>query len=173
MKYNRNSNSDKEEDVDFVDVDLPCNKPSVQLLVNDSITYSKKKRGVIDVNNELDKLSKAKTAQQKNTLVKHIGKKSSKAFMPISGLIGYSLLNIQAFFMNTNVVIPALDLFQILLKFRKEIRRLITVPWKPCKKKVISPTIPVVDNKNELYAEADYSNQNLINTNYTLFKTLK
>ena len=39
-----NSNSDSDDDAEFVDVDLPCNKLSVQLLANNSATRTNKRR---------------------------------------------------------------------------------------------------------------------------------
>ena len=49
IEYNVDSESDNEDkDVEFVDVDLPCNKLSLQLLANDSITRTKKRRVIPD-----------------------------------------------------------------------------------------------------------------------------
>lgn len=50
-------------------------------------------------------------------LVKQIGKKSSKTSVFIFGFISKSSLDIQAFFINTIIVISALHFFQIFPKF--------------------------------------------------------
>lgn len=43
VEYNRDSNSDDDnENVEFIDIDLPCNKFNIQLLANNSITRTKK-----------------------------------------------------------------------------------------------------------------------------------
>lgn len=60
--------------------------------------------------------------------------------------------------MNTNIVMAVIDLFQILPKFREVTRRLKTILQKSYKNKIISHTIFVVDNKDKLYTEPDYSN---------------
>ena len=72
--------------------------------------------------------------------------------------------------MKTNIVIPALHLFQISPKFREETRRLMTIPCKPHKKKVIPP---ILEEEKELYAGVDYLEQNTVNTNYALLQTPK
>ena len=60
VKYNRNSVSDNyNEDIDFVNVDLSCNKLSIQLLANNSITCTKKK--CVITNNKNDQSFKLKT----------------------------------------------------------------------------------------------------------------
>lgn len=44
VEYNGDFDSDdNNKDIEFVDLDLPCNKLSLQLLANDSITHTKKK----------------------------------------------------------------------------------------------------------------------------------
>lgn len=60
--------------------------------------------------------------------------------------------DIQALPINTNIVIPALHLFQISSKFREKTRRLITVPHKPRKKKTVPSAVPMIE-KEELFAE--------------------
>lgn len=54
--------------------------------------------------------------------------------------------------MNTNIIISALHLFQILLKSQEETRCLITIPQRPYKKNVIPLTTPIEDDKNRSYA---------------------
>ena len=54
IDYNGNSNSNFNNNVKFIDINLPCNKLSIQLLVNDSITRTKK-RGVFETEDKADK----------------------------------------------------------------------------------------------------------------------
>ena len=173
VEYNGDSDSDEEEDVEFVDVDLPCNKLSVQLLANNSTTRSKKRRVVIDTDDEAEEVSKVKTTREKKIPVKRVGKKSSKASVPISGLVGKPSPDIQALLMNTNIIIPALHLFQISPKFREETRRLMTVPPKPRKKKVVPPAVPVIEEEEELYAEIHHPKRDTVDTNHALLQTPK
>ena len=112
--------------------------------------------------------------------VKQVRKKSSKASISISGLVGKPSPNIQALYINTNIVILALYLFQISPKFCEEIRRLMTVPQKPRKKKVVPSAIPIVkeDEEGTRYALLDChvkANQgsNLIIINPKLVKRLR
>ncbi len=116
IDYNGSSNSDSDNKVEFVDIDLPCNKLSVWLLANDSITRTKKRR-VLETEDEADKPSKANTTWEKRKLVKRVGKKSSKASVSIFGLVGKPPLDIQALLIYTNIVIPVLYLFQVSQKF--------------------------------------------------------
>ena len=117
VEYNGNSDSDNKGDVKFVDIDLPCNKLSVQLLANDSNTHSKKRRVIVDTNNEIEEVPKPKTTREKKTPVKHVGIKSTKASESICSLIDCPPSDIQVILMNTNIVIPILHLFQTLPKF--------------------------------------------------------
>ena len=75
--------------------------------------------------------------------------------------------------MNTNIVIPAIYLFQISSKFQKETRRLITVSQKPRKKKVVPSAILVIKEEEKLYTEIHHPKQDTIDTNHTLFQTPK
>ncbi len=75
--------------------------------------------------------------------------------------------------MNTNIVIPALHLFQISPKFREKTRRLMTVLRKPCKKKVVPPTISIIEEEEELYAKIHHPDQDIIDTNHLLLQTPK
>lgn len=79
----------------FVNVNLPCNKLSVRLLANNSITYTKIKR-VVEIKDESDESSKVKAIQEKRISIKRIGKKSSKILVLISGLVGKPTSDIQA-----------------------------------------------------------------------------
>lgn len=79
---------------------------------------------------------RSKPIREKKVLVKHIRKKSSKVSTPIAGLVGYPASDIQANLMKTNIIIPALHLFQILPKFRKEMQCFMTVPRKLRKKRL-------------------------------------
>ena len=59
IDYNGNSDSDSNNNVEFADIDLPCNKLSVQLLGNDFITRIKK-RHVFKTEDKADKSLKTK-----------------------------------------------------------------------------------------------------------------
>lgn len=53
----------------------------------------------------------------------------------------------------------------------------MTVPWKPHKKKIVPlampPTIPIIEEEEELYAEIHHPNKDTIDTNYALFQMPK
>ena len=49
----------------------------------------------------------------------------------------------------------------------------MTVPYKLRKKKVIPPTIPIIEEEEELYAEIYHLNQDTVDTNHTLLQTPK
>ena len=98
---------------------------------------------------------------------------SSKASVLIYGLVGKSSPDIQALFMNTNIVILALYLFQISLKLSEKTRYLMTVPQKPCKKKVVPFDIPIIDEKEKLYAKIHQSDEDIVDINHALFQILK
>lgn len=105
--------------------------------------------------------------------MKRVTKISSKASIFISGIVGYLSLDIEAFFMTTNIIILALYFFQISPKFQEQVKHLITILQTSCKKKVIPLIISVADNEDELYVEANYSNENFVNTNNALFQISK
>ena len=165
-----NSNSDSDNNAEFVDVDLPCNKLSMQLLANNSATRIKKRR-VNETDEEAGEAPKTSVTREKRVPIKRVGKKSSKASVPISGLVGKPPPDIQALLMNTNIVIPALHLFQISPKFREETRRLMTVPRKPRKKKITTPIIPIVEDEKELYVGINYSERDAVDTHHALIQT--
>ena len=75
--------------------------------------------------------------------------------------------------MNTNIVIPVLHFFQIFPKFQEKTRRLITVPQKPYKKKVLPPFVPIIEEEEELFAKINHFNKNTVETNHGLLQTLK
>ena len=135
IAYNGDSDFDSDNNVEFVNIDLPCNKLSVRLLANDSISRIKKKR-VLEMEDEANESLKAKVIQEKKTPIKRVRKKSPKALVPISGLVGKFLLDIQALLIKINIVIPTLHFFQISPRFCEETRRLMTVLSKLCKKKL-------------------------------------
>lgn len=126
INYNSNSNSDSNNNAEFVDIDLPCNNLSLRLLANDIITCTKKRR-VLKTEDKADEQPKVKATQRKKIPNKQVGKKSSKASVLISGVVGKRFLNVQTVFMNTNIIIPALHLFQISPKFQEKIKHLMTV----------------------------------------------
>lgn len=161
VEYNGELDSDdNDEDVEFINVDLPCNKLSIQLLVNDSITRTKR-RQTIETDNENDKRLNPKATWEKRKPVKQVGKKSTKASVPISSLVGQPAPDIQALLINTNIVITVLHFFQILPKFREETRRLMTVPRKPREKKILSLAFPFIEEEEEHYAKIHHNNNGL------------
>lgn len=85
VEYNGDSNLDKKEDIKFVDVDLPWNKLSVQLLAYDFTARFKKRHIVININNETGEVFKAQITQEKKLPIKKVDKKSFKAYVPIFG----------------------------------------------------------------------------------------
>lgn len=72
-----------------------------------------------------------------------------------------------------NIVIPALYLFQISSKFWKETRCLITILRKPHKKKITTPIITNVEDKEAQYAEINYSERYAVDTHHALIRTLR
>ena len=85
------------------------------MLANDFITHTKKRHVI--TNDKDDKPHKPKSNLEKRESAKQVGKKSTKAFTLISSLVNQPSPNIQAFFMNINIVILALHFFQILPTF--------------------------------------------------------
>ncbi len=59
INHKSDSNSDSDNDVEFVDIDLPCNRLTVRPLANDSIICTKKKR-VLETEDGADERSKVK-----------------------------------------------------------------------------------------------------------------
>ena len=110
IDYNGDFDSDSNNNVEFVNIDLLCNKLSVQLLANNSITHTKK-RYVFEMEDKADELLKAKVTQEKKTPVNRVEKQSSKALVPVFDLIGKRPPDIQALFINTSIIISALYLF--------------------------------------------------------------
>lgn len=55
--------------MEFVNIDLLCNKLDIQLRVNDSITYTKKSH-ILEIEDETDELLKATVTKEKKTLIK-------------------------------------------------------------------------------------------------------
>ena len=131
--YNVDSNSDKKEEGEFDDMDLSCNKLSIQLLANDSNICSKKRHVIVDKDDEIEKFPKSKTTQEKKPPIKNVRIKSGKTSVPISGLVSCPSPDIQGIHMNTNIVILALNLFQILTKFQEETRQWRIIPQRTYK----------------------------------------
>ena len=94
VEYNIESNSYNKRDVEFVDMDLPYNKLSVEVLANESNTRSKKRHIIVNTDDEIEDVPKPKTTREKKIPVKHVGKKNTKASVPISGLISCPSLDI-------------------------------------------------------------------------------
>lgn len=86
INYNGNFNSDSNNNAQFINIDLSCNKLNIQLLVNHTITCIKK-RHVLETNNKKDKSLNVKATQEKKIPIKQVGKKNSKASVPISGVV--------------------------------------------------------------------------------------
>lgn len=59
INYNGNFNSDLDNNIGFGDIDLSCNKLSILLLSNNSITNIKKKR-IIKTKDKPNEISKVK-----------------------------------------------------------------------------------------------------------------
>ena len=47
------------------------------------------------------------------------------------------------------------------------------VSHKPYKKKVILPSVPIIEKEEELYAKIYHSNQDIVDTNHTLLQIPK
>lgn len=135
IDYNDTFDSYSDKHVEFIYIDLSCNKRSVWLLANDSVTHTKKRR-VVEIEDEADEPPKTQSTREKRIPVKQVGKKSSKTSVLISEFIGKPLSDIQALLMNTNIVITALHLFQISPKFREKTSCLMTVPQKPLRRRL-------------------------------------
>ena len=93
IKYNSNFKFNSDDNTEFIDIDLPCNKLNIWLLANDSILCTKK-RHVLKIENEANEASKVKAIWEEKISIKQVGKKISKALVLIFDLIGKSLLNI-------------------------------------------------------------------------------
>lgn len=59
INYNGNSNPDFDNNIEFVDIDLSCNKLSIQLLTNNLITCIKKNY-IFEIEDKTNKLLKVK-----------------------------------------------------------------------------------------------------------------
>lgn len=167
-----NSNSDSNDYAEFDNVNLPCNKLRMQLLAKNSATCTKK-TCINKTDKKAGKAPKTNVIQEKRIPIKRVEKKSSKVSVPISGFMSKPPPNIQAFLININIIIPALYLFRISPKFYEETRHLMTIPRKPHKKKITIPIIPIVEDKEELYAKIDYSKRNTVDIYYALIQTFK
>lgn len=109
-EYNGNSDSNFNDNVEFIDVDITCNKLNIRLLDNDSITCIKKRR-ILKTEDIANEPPKVKATGGKKISVKEIGKKSSKTSVPIFVFVSKSPPDIQALLINTNIVILRLHLF--------------------------------------------------------------
>lgn len=69
IEYNNNSNSSFDNNIKFVHDNLPYNRLSIQLLANDSIIRTKKKR-IVKTKDESVEAPKIKVIQKNKTLVK-------------------------------------------------------------------------------------------------------
>ena len=92
-QYNSHSNSDSDDDVEFFDIDLSCNKLSVQLLANTFATCTKK-HCINQTVKEAGEAPMTNVTQEKKVSIKRIGKKSLKALVPISGFVSKPPLDI-------------------------------------------------------------------------------
>ena len=88
IQHDSHHNFDSNDDSEFVDVDLLCNKLGVQLLAHNSATRTKKCH-VNEIEDEAIRASRADITREKKVLVKCIGKESSKVSVSISGHFKY------------------------------------------------------------------------------------
>lgn len=116
LTYNSTFDSNSNNNVEFININLPCNKLSIQLLANDSMTYTKKKY-VVEIEDKANEPPKSKPTPEKRVPIKQVGKKSSKVSVPIYSFIGKASLDIQTFLIKINIVILELQFFQISPKF--------------------------------------------------------
>lgn len=49
----------------------------------------------------------------------------------------------------------------------------MTIPRKPCKNKVVPPTIPIIKEKEKLHAEIYHLDEDIIDTNHVILQTPK
>ena len=49
----------------------------------------------------------------------------------------------------------------------------MTVFRKYHKKKIVSSSVPIIEKEEELYAKIHHPNEDIVNTNYSLFQTPK
>lgn len=87
IDHNGNFYSNFDNNAEFVDINLSYKNLNIQLLVNNIITCTKKRR-ILETEDKADKLLIIKVIQVKKILTKWVGKKSSKASIPIFGLVG-------------------------------------------------------------------------------------
>ena len=88
IQYDSHYNSNSDDDVEFVDVDLPCNKFGMQLLANTSPTCNKK-RHINKTEKEAIRTLKVDITRENEVPVECIRKKSSKTSVSISGHFKY------------------------------------------------------------------------------------
>lgn len=109
IQYNSHHNSNFDDKGKFVDINLLCNKFNIQLLINNSATYTKKYH-VNKTDKKAGKTPQSKITGKKKFLIKYVRKKSLKASIPISNLVNKLFPDIQAVFIKTNLVKLALHL---------------------------------------------------------------
>ena len=74
IEYNGNSNSNFDHNVEFIDIDLFCNKLNIQVLPHDFIPCIKKRRK-LETEDEANKLLKVKATWKKKYLLSQLAKK--------------------------------------------------------------------------------------------------
>ena len=74
IEYNGISNSDSDNNTEFIYDNLPCNKLSIWLLANNFIACTKKKR-VLETEDKANELPTVKATWEKKIPIKQIGKK--------------------------------------------------------------------------------------------------
>lgn len=70
-----------------------------------------KKKHILEIEIKIDESSKVKVTQEKKISIKQVGKKNLKISVFISSFIDKPLSDIQAFLINTNIIISTLYLF--------------------------------------------------------------
>ena len=94
----------------------------------------------------LPKANTTPIAVEKKILITRVGNKGPRRFTLCSGLVGRSAPEIQVFLMDTNIVMPAVRLLQIFLRFSNEIQHLQIAFRKP-----IQPAIYAVKKNAMTY----------------------
>ena len=77
MEYNGNSDFDFDDNAEFIDVDLPCNKLSIRLLANHSIVCIKK-RYIFKTEVKSINPQKSKLLRSRKYLLSKLAKKFQK-----------------------------------------------------------------------------------------------
>ena len=124
--------------------DAICCDESVQLFANSPIAGTEPHE-IHKIEDKIITLPKANTTPvtvEKKILVTRVGSKGPRRATFCSGLVGHSAPEIQAFLMDTIIVMPAIPLLQIFLRFNNEIQH----PQSLFRKPIQPATYPVKKN---------------------------